>query len=219
MDERAIQSRKQPGEATTKGAERRRSPRTEVLPALCAVLDHLPQAVVLVSSESKLLFNNHSAQLLFAQPGAISLRRGVVWVGESRAAALMAAAIAHSGQIGTPSGVALRIVHGRHAEEHRLYITGLGLRRRADPIALMVFAPHRGREVSPRLLQQLYRLTHAEATTAAQLFAGRRPTEVAKNLSISTNTVRSHIKRIFSKCQVTSQVELVRLMALGPGVA
>lgn len=215
-----MKSRKQPGDVTTKGAERRRLPRMDVLPALCVVLDHLPQAVVLVSNDSQLLFHNRSAQSLFAQPGAISLRRGVVWVGESRAATLTAVpAITNSSQIGRPTGTAQRIIHGRHAEEHCLYITRLGLRRRADPIALMVFAPHRGREVSPPLLRQLYQLTHAEATTAVQLFAGRRPAEVAKSLSISTNTVRSHIKRIFSKCQVTSQVELVRLMALGPGVA
>lgn len=192
----------------------------DVLPALCAVLDHLPQAVVLVSNDSQLLFHNRSARSLFAQPGAISLRRGVVWVGESRAATLTAVpAITNSSQIGKPTGAALRIVHGRQAEEHCLYITRLGLRRRADPIALMVFALHRGREVSPQLLQQLYRLTHAEATTAAELFAGRRPAEVAKSLSVSTNTVRAHIKKIFSKCRVSSQAELVRLVALGPGVS
>lgn len=200
---------RQSGDSTQSVSERRRPPRVEVLPALCAVLDHLLQAVLLISPDSRLLFRNRSAQLLLNQPGAIKLSNGKLWIGGTPAATL----------VSDTKMYASRIMHGRQAVEHRLYVTRLGLRRRADPIALIVFAPHLGREVSVPLLRQLYRLTHAEATTAGQIFAGQRPTEVARHLGVTTHTVRAHIKRIFAKCEVRSQVELVRLVALGPGVS
>ncbi|MBK7904175.1 MAG: hypothetical protein IPJ97_15460 [Proteobacteria bacterium] len=38
----------------------------------------------------------------------------------------------------------------------------------------------------------------------------------AARLGLSLNTVRTHLKQIFSKCEVQSQAELMLTLALGP---
>jgi DNA-binding CsgD family transcriptional regulator len=43
--------------------------------------------------------------------------------------------------------------------------------------------------------------------------------QVARTLHVSPNTVRTHLKRIFSKCEVQSQAELMHVLSLGPLVS
>jgi DNA-binding CsgD family transcriptional regulator len=102
--------------------------------------------------------------------------------------------------------------------EYRVLISRTSLRRARDPIAVTVYERHRSRTLAQSVLQQLYDLTPSESATAAQLFHGLRPTQVAHALGVSVHTVRSHVKRVFTKCHVKSQSELVRFLALGPGV-
>jgi DNA-binding CsgD family transcriptional regulator len=70
--------------------------------------------------------------------------------------------------------------------------------------------------IDTRTLTQLYGLTPMQADIAAALFAGLAVEQVVDHLHISENTVRSHLKGIFKKCDVRSQAELLRLLALGP---
>lgn len=70
--------------------------------------------------------------------------------------------------------------------------------------------------VDTRTLQQLYGLTPMQADIAAALFEGLAVEQVTDRLLISENTVRSHLKGVFKKCDVRSQAELLRLLALGP---
>jgi len=102
--------------------------------------------------------------------------------------------------------------------EYAVLISRTSLRRARDPIAITVYERHRPRSITQSLLQKLYGLTRSESATAAHLFHGLRTTEVARSLGVSVHTVRSHTKRVFHKCHVKSQSELVRLLALGPGV-
>ncbi|MBK6351180.1 MAG: hypothetical protein IPF50_15915 [Proteobacteria bacterium] len=51
---------------------------------------------------------------------------------------------------------------------------------------------------------------------ARQLYAGLSVEETAVRLGLSLNTVLSHLKQIFFKCEVQSQVELMHTLALGP---
>ena len=62
----------------------------------------------------------------------------------------------------------------------------------------------------------MYGLTPAQARVARSLFAGRSVEETAGALDLSLNTVRTHLKQIFTKCEVNSQAELMHLLALGP---
>ncbi len=58
--------------------------------------------------------------------------------------------------------------------------------------------------------------TKRPGAVARQLYAGLSVEETAVRLGLSLNTVRSHLKQIFFKCEVQSQVELMHTLALGP---
>lgn len=66
-------------------------------------------------------------------------------------------------------------------------------------------------------LKQLLGLTPAESRLVAELFmtAGRLD-DVAAARGITHETARSQLRSVFQKCNVSSQAELVRLVAFGP---
>lgn len=64
-------------------------------------------------------------------------------------------------------------------------------------------------ELDPALVRDYLGLTLGEARVAAQIGVGRSPTEAAEKLGISVETVRTVVKRIFSKSATSRQGELV----------
>jgi len=80
----------------------------------------------------------------------------------------------------------------------------------------VIYAPNEQREISVAVLRDLYDLTPAQARVARSLFAGRSVEETAAALDLSLNTVRTHLKQIFTRCEVQSQAELLHLLARGP---
>jgi DNA-binding CsgD family transcriptional regulator len=59
---------------------------------------------------------------------------------------------------------------------------------------------------------RFYGMTQAEARLAAMIVDGRRLLEIARELHITRNTARTHMKRIYAKTETHSQAALVRLL-------
>jgi DNA-binding CsgD family transcriptional regulator len=59
-------------------------------------------------------------------------------------------------------------------------------------------------------LRAAFGLTAAEASVASELYSGKSLALVAKELGLSVNTVKTHVKRVFRKCNVRSHVQLVK---------
>ncbi len=70
--------------------------------------------------------------------------------------------------------------------------------------------------VSAESLSALYGLTSSEARVAASTIAARSVNDLADRLCLSRNTVKSHLKRVFRKCEVYSFAQLAALVATGP---
>lgn len=66
--------------------------------------------------------------------------------------------------------------------------------------------------VDEELLQNAYSLTASEARVCSLLANGENVEDVSEKLNISSNTARTHIKRIFGKTGSSRQAELVRLL-------
>lgn len=66
-------------------------------------------------------------------------------------------------------------------------------------------------------LSSLYGLTPAEARLAKLLAQDLSLTEASEELGVSQHTVRTHIKRIFSKTTTERQSGLIRVLLSGPG--
>ncbi len=74
-------------------------------------------------------------------------------------------------------------------------------------------------EQEARTLQATFDLTSRETDVAALLLAGRSRPYIRDELTVSINTVSSHVRSIFSKCGVHSQQELIDLARKGAGTA
>jgi len=85
----------------------------------------------------------------------------------------------------------------------------------SSPFVLCVHCMPCGACISRRSLQDAFALTASEAEVAIQVFNGLSMPEAAGRLGVSLNTVRTHLKSIFQKCDVRSQTQLVRLVAFG----
>lgn len=72
--------------------------------------------------------------------------------------------------------------------------------------------PLMGREEEMRgALNEMYDLSPVEADIALSLSRGRTMTQLAGDLGLSENTIRSYSKPIYAKLGVSRQVDLVRL--------
>ncbi|MFZ1412974.1 MAG: LuxR C-terminal-related transcriptional regulator [Defluviicoccus sp.] len=77
-----------------------------------------------------------------------------------------------------------------------------------DPDRVMVFDNAR--------IAKLYGLSRAESRVAALLASGYRLEQAADMLGVAYETVRKHLKQIFSKTGTYRQAELVRILVTGP---
>lgn len=63
------------------------------------------------------------------------------------------------------------------------------------------------------IIGALFDLTPAEARIARGIARGLSPAELARELEVTQETVRSHLKRVFSKTATNRQNELARLVS------
>jgi DNA-binding CsgD family transcriptional regulator len=106
---------------------------------------------------------------------------------------------------------------------YRCLVAPLGLDRviatpRHPSVLLFVVDPENPVTVEPKVLQDLFDLTPAEARVTGGLAMGASLPAVATRLGISVNTARTLLARATSKTQTNSQLELVRtVLATLPG--
>ncbi len=85
------------------------------------------------------------------------------------------------------------------------------------PAALIFISdPESHPRIDEARLSQLYGLTRAEARLAALLSRDHSLADAADELPVSQHTVRTHVKRIFSKTTTERQSGLIRLLLSGP---
>jgi len=82
-----------------------------------------------------------------------------------------------------------------------------------------VFIKRAGPTIDPSTLSLLYGITRAEARVAAKLAEGLPLPAIARSLSISIETVRTHLKHVLAKSDCQSQAALMREILLGPTLA
>jgi DNA-binding CsgD family transcriptional regulator len=89
-----------------------------------------------------------------------------------------------------------------------------------SPVAvLLITDPEQSEPASTDLLIQLYGLTPKEAALAAKLSEGKSVEQAAEELTISYETARTHLRRVFGKTETSRQTELLLLMARLPPAA
>jgi DNA-binding CsgD family transcriptional regulator len=86
------------------------------------------------------------------------------------------------------------------------------IRKGRAAAALFITDPEEGATLDSRALRQLFGLTPAEIRLSIALVKGTSVEEYAEEAGISSNTARTHVKRIYSKTGARRQSELVSLL-------
>ncbi len=85
------------------------------------------------------------------------------------------------------------------------------------PVATLYIGDiERGVQIEHTRVARLYGLSRAESRVAALLASGYRLDQTAEILGVAYETVRKHLKQIFSKTGTFRQAELVRMLVTGP---
>jgi DNA-binding CsgD family transcriptional regulator len=79
-----------------------------------------------------------------------------------------------------------------------------------------LFLPTDHWAIPEELLRSTYGLTVGEARVIHLLLRGSRVTSVARELGLSAETVRTHLKHVMRKLDVSTQMQLVQVLASGP---
>jgi len=201
-----------------------------------AILDKLDRGVVLLDVDGRVLDSNAIGRAVLANGKCLLVRKDRIAFADgetdSQFDRLLKAnggaradgkAARKTGEKAEPSaGKATRVFAAKikrpGAVPCRVLVTPVTLDGEAHTAGFLalIYAPAARRDITPEVLLEIYGLTRAQADVARQLYAGLSVEETAVRLGLSLNTVRTHLKQIFSKCEVQSQAELMHTLALGP---
>ena len=184
-------------------------------PSLGLILDRIHVGAVLLDESGRIAFANSRARDLL-QSGTPVLEtdgRLAVWPPQKK----------HFDRLLWSAMEGRRDAHpltlGAYDEEHRMIMVieplhAEPLTRSRWTIAWIVDSD--GAEPNCEWLAALHQLTPAEKNVTLNLARGLSTVEVARKLSISVATLRTHLRRIFGKTGCQNQAALVRLAHLLP---
>lgn len=188
-----------------------------------AALDTSVAPLIIVDTNSKVLQANRVAETLLRTGDGLTVRNGSLTAcGKQEAVQLrvfilQAVAAARGRHIGTPvTGLQISRDSGKTPLIIRVLPLPIEATHRfalSAPAALVIVTDP---DVSPRpheqLLQDIYKLTAAEARVAVQLAMGSDPKQISENFGVSITTLRSQISSILSKTGANRQIDLIRLL-------
>jgi DNA-binding CsgD family transcriptional regulator len=227
-EELVLQQRMLPHLQRAAELHRRLSEAENACAGLLGAVETRPGGAMLVDDRSRLLALDLGASAVFEQQDGVALNaRGEIEPQHPEAATrltgLIGCALATAaGPVKTP-GRSLQI---RRPSGKKPYIvqatplSSLSSSRETAParVVLRIDDPESRRSPLLDSLKTEFGLTRAEAGLALRLAGGQSLAEAAQELNVTLNTVRTHLKRIFSKTDTRRQGELVSLLLTTPPV-
>ncbi|QED27106.1 hypothetical protein FRD01_07595 [Microvenator marinus] len=194
---------------------------------LSIAMEGLRTAAIILTEERKILCLNRKARRLLENGGLVSSRQTLraERPGDTNA---LEAMIHHAVQeangdfeLGVgPTPVLTIARQGRQA----IHVMAAPLRPKfsmraaqtSARVMLLIYDPEQAVELEEDMVAALFGLTHTEAFVASKLAQGLSIEQVASLRRCSAATVRTHLKRVFSKTGVNRQSELVQLVLSSP---
>lgn len=191
--------------------------------ALLTLTDHDTHAVILVASDAKAIYRNPAAEHLLERRLGLRLEDQRLLAASAGDQRLLGETILRMAQLdpaldaGAPSVLTLAcapplppvVVVVRAAGQR--FTRQAGVRR--GLVLVTVRGGHATHDPASCAFARQYELTAAQSKVSALVFAGQPLATIAHSLSLSENTVRSHLKQIFQKTDTHGQMELVHLHA------
>jgi DNA-binding CsgD family transcriptional regulator len=187
--------------------------------SLLDLMDQLPVAVLLVSRSGLVRVRNHAADALLAQRDGICLRSGYLAGGTARSTTELRRLISNVAAGPAGSEVASSGEHFVIPRGHeRLPLISVAYPGRVadggvEPTAIVAIKdPLADTAQSLTDFIKVYDITNAEARLLRLLSDGHGLFEAARELAITKNTARTHMRSIYGKVGAHRQSDLVRLL-------
>jgi CRP-like cAMP-binding protein/DNA-binding CsgD family transcriptional regulator len=191
------------------------------------VLDRLPTGVVLVDQNKKIILANKSAQTIVDQSDGLLIKQNQVHATNLLDNRKLQELIGKASNLKCPleeSGGAVMVSRKSTNRPMPILISPLRSKeysyenRRAAAV-LFISDPDLAIPGPQEIFRKLYGFTPTEARLSSALLQGKNVMQVARELHIKVNTVRSHLKSIFLKTGANRQSELVRILITSPRLA
>lgn len=177
------------------------------LSAATAALDRFGAGVIIVDSDARLiLMNRRGEAVLQRRDGLTLLSDGLRAAARSETSKLRNAIAAVSSQPGAAvqrPGTVLLISRPSGAKSFEVLVSPLPpssmLGKGRPAAALFITDPEQETQLDPTALRNLFGLTPAEIRLATALVEGRSVEDYAETAGISSNTARTHVKRIYRR--------------------
>ena len=191
--------------------------------AMRSIMDRMESAVLVVDEDANVLFANARAADLLEGFAGLEMRGERIAAAsrsENRAlrAAIADAAANGAGDDSSAGCVTLSSPGGAHPVAVSVLAAGNGpFRALGGPRRCAVLVAkdprHRNGGFDCCAFASLFDLTPAQGRLAALILAGHSLSDASRELGVSGNTARSHLKQVYLKTDTHSQIELVHLHA------
>lgn len=185
-------------------------------PAVVAgAMEALAMTAFVCDARGRVLARTPSTEPLLGAGRHLRLRGGVLTACNETDGKALSAAVYAAGSpagVGRPAGSVV-LTDALAGDPLLIEVASLPTGRHAfgsgQAVLIIVGARRTAEGRTAALARALYGLTSAEAAVIGDLVAGLGPQAIADRRGTSVTTVRTHIRRIFEKAGVNSQIELV----------
>jgi DNA-binding CsgD family transcriptional regulator len=193
---------------------------------LLTALDYRGIAVLSVDGGARVVSMSRCAATILARNDGLAYRGGAFEARSARPVSLARAletvtGVGRGGQRRSPPF--LRVARNGHASNYELLLCPVPehqpeLRARGARALVFIFDPSVPPVLNAELLFQSHGLTKSEARVVQLLASGETPPDIARRLSVSRETIKSHLSAAYAKTGTRGQSELVATVLTGVGI-
>jgi DNA-binding CsgD family transcriptional regulator/PAS domain-containing protein len=184
-----------------------------------SALDAVSAGILLVDPALRIVHVNAVADTILSKADPIASERGVLTLTSRPAQDALASAVAcaseDEAQLGRRGfGIPARSADGGRAVLHVLPLKPGTVRAGLSPsarAAIFVAPATMPRPAPEQALAALFDLTPAEARVFVLIAAGHSVAKAARNLGVAQSTMKTHLRRLFTKTCTSRQAELIKL--------
>jgi DNA-binding CsgD family transcriptional regulator len=189
--------------------------------SIAEVLNRMPIGVIIVEENGRVLTFNDYANDVISQNDGLGIKAGQILASVSREtnelSRLIRGADKSSSQLDAQPGGAMTVSRPSFRRPFEITVTPLAGAQssggaRQPKAAVFITDPEREFE-SGEYVAQRFKLTPAETKLTTALMCGKTLKEAAEEFSVTFNTVRSQLQKIFEKTETNRQADLVRLVS------
>jgi DNA-binding CsgD family transcriptional regulator len=183
------------------------------------LLDDLALPIFLLDRELTVLEHNEAADELIAQHSGLRIEDRRLRVFRTEEHEALVRAVDAAVEASSATAFIVEISDGKGPRLHLCLHTLVGYRATGVRVRLVLYVidPRYQPNLDGQLLRRVYGLSPGEIRIVRELMQGQSVESIAKLLSISVYTVRTHLKNLFAKTGTSRQGVLIARIAAAVG--